>query len=117
MSATWRVYMVSALIACGVAAATTLLTLRLAAARLANEAVVQEGLVELNFDGGPEVSREREVYYKAPFAEPPNLTFPGGLQGVEVADQKAGSFKLRRFDKGGLINGSVQWRAEGRPAP
>jgi hypothetical protein len=65
--------------------------------------------------------KELEVFYKAPFAAPPSLTFPDGLDKTrcEVTDQKAGSFKLRRarMGFGGEPNlAQVKWKAEGQPA-
>jgi hypothetical protein len=61
------------------------------------------------------------VFYEAPFAAPPNMTFPEGLDQTrcQVADQKAGSFKLRREARGfpGEPNiAKVKWKAEGQPA-
>jgi hypothetical protein len=58
-----------------------------------------------------------EVFYKSPFAAPPYLTFPGGLhEGCQVADQKAGGFKLRRVATMGGVYAEVKWKAEGQPA-
>jgi hypothetical protein len=58
-----------------------------------------------------------EVFYKTPYAAPPHLTFPDGLEGnCHVADQKAASFKLRR-DAGGQAGKEfprVKWKAEGQ---
>jgi hypothetical protein len=64
---------------------------------------------------------ELEVFYKVPFAAPPNLTFPDGLDQTrcQVADQKAGSFKLRRSASGFAGEptiAKVKWKAEGLPA-
>ena len=50
-----------------------------------------------------------------PFATPPYLSFPDGLEDCEVVDQKPGSFKLRRYAAGGNTWASVKWKAEGLP--
>ncbi len=128
----WRVYLVSALIACVVAVSTTLVTLRLAAlpapstqgtrggedpSHAGNSTVVLEDVVEVPLAKSRSEPQEMEVFYKTPFAAPPHLTFPENLEGgVQVAEQKAGSFKLRRTATDGLIYVKVKWRAEGRPA-
>ena len=129
----WRVYVLSALIACGVAVATTLLTMRLSNSTAApspgadpgakgnnplqtHTTVVLEGVAEVHLAKSSEEPAELEVFYKAPFAAPPHLTFPEGLQdGCQVADQKAGGFKLRRTERGGLAFSKVKWKAEGQP--
>jgi hypothetical protein len=130
----WRVYVLSALIACGVAVATTLLTMRLSNFTAAPgpgadpgvkgnnplqtpTTVVLEGEAEVHLARSREEPAELEVFYKAPFAAPPHLTFPEGLDnGCQVADQKAGGFKLRRIQRDGLIFAKVKWKAEGQPA-
>jgi hypothetical protein len=129
----WRVYVLSALIACGVAVATTLLTMRLnnptttpspaadTGAKGNNPpqtptTVVLEGVAEVHLAKSREEPAELDVFYKAAFAAPPQLTFPEGLSdGCQVADQKAGGFKLRRTDSSGLIFSKVKWKAEGQP--
>jgi hypothetical protein len=113
--ATLRVCLISAVVAAVVAAVTTFVTLRVispAPLRSAN-AAIQEGTAEIQW------GEELEVYYQTPFASPPHLTFPEGLEDTcHVADQKAGSFKLRR-DIGGNPRKppreSVKWKAEGQP--
>ena len=122
MQGTWRVYLVSALVACVVAAATAFVTVRQIAPvgeRTADptpsapgqtSSLIWEGVEDMT------VGRKIEVFYKTPFAAPPNLTFPEGLPlGLEVTDQQAGSFKLKRAPQGfGPRN--VKWKAEGQPA-
>jgi hypothetical protein len=63
-----------------------------------------------------------EVFFKAPFAAPPHLTFPDGLINVrcELTDQKATSFKLERGASRAGVPGEpaiakVKWKAEGQP--
>jgi hypothetical protein len=132
----WRAYVLCALIACVVAVATTLVTMRLINSTAAPSAgadpgtkgnnppqasttVVLEGLAEVHRAKSREEPAELEVFYKAPFAAPPHLTFPEGLDhdGCQVADQKAGGFKLRRTEyNGGLVIAKVKWKAEGQPA-
>ena len=116
MPATWRVYLVSMLLACVVAAGTAFLTVRLLApsASPPPNTLVLDGVAEMPWGD------ELEVFYKAPFSAPPILTFPQGLEGSQchVAEQKAGSFKLLR-DKGGLVGpnvAKVTWKAEGQSA-
>ena len=49
-------------------------------------------------------------------AWPPHLSFPEGLaNGCQVADQKAGGFKLRRSESSGLVFAKIKWKAEGQP--
>jgi hypothetical protein len=119
MQATWRVYVVSALPACVVAAlvaaGTAFVTVRLLVpdqTRSANT-VTLEGTAEVRF------GEELEVFYKTRFAEPPHLTFPEGLGNCQVVDQKAASFKLRRDPAGdaGKHYPGVKWKAEGQPTP
>jgi hypothetical protein len=130
MQGAWRVYLISALLSCVVGAATAFITVRLlvpapaqsplntvtdspAAQSLANT-VVLEGVVEVP------LGKEPEEMYKAPFAAPPHLTFPDGLNKTcEVTDQKAGSFKLRRATTVPLDEpavAKVKWKAEGQAA-
>jgi hypothetical protein len=129
MQATWRVYLVSVLLACVaafvVASLTAFVTVQLLVpARVADasnetrtstestKTVVLEGTAEVRW--GEEV----EVFYKQPFASPPYLTFPGGLDATcHFADQKARSFKLRRDNAGqaGAQFPKVIWKAEGQP--
>ena len=127
MQPMWRVYLVSALLASAVAAGTSFVTVRLAAPpgapatkgdSRAEAAVVLEGDAEVPLARSAEQPSELEVFYKSPFAAPPHLTFPDGLaNGCEVAEQKAGSFKLRRIQSGaGLVYAKVKWKAEGKPA-
>jgi hypothetical protein len=116
MQATWRVYLVSALVACAVAAATAFVTVRLFAPPPGQSpnTMILEGVAEVSWGGEP------EVFYKTSFAAPPYLTFPEGLDHqCQLADQKAGSFKLRRAASGfaGEPNvAKVKWKAEGQPA-
>jgi hypothetical protein len=131
MREAWRVYLVSSLLSCVVAAGTALVTVRLldraTAQSPANSApgspgvpsspntVIWEDIVEMRIGG------EHEVFYKAPFASPPHLIFPDGLATMqcEVTDQKAGSFKLRRagvVPYGAPDPAKVKWKAEGQPA-
>lgn len=131
MQRTWQVYLVSALLACIVAAGTALVTVRLlvpppatsspntvpgsSPAPSAANTMIWDGVVEVGW------GKEPEVFYKAPFAAPPHLTFPDGLDGTrcEVVDQKAGSFKLRRATTGFAGEPSiakVKWKAEGQAA-
>jgi hypothetical protein len=123
----WRVYLVSGLLACAVAAGTALVTVRLAAPpgahapngdSRAKATVVLEGEAEVPLARSPEQPSELEVFYKSSFAAPPHLTFPDGLaNGCQVAEQKAGSFKLRRIQSGGgLVYAKVKWKAEGQTA-
>jgi hypothetical protein len=117
MQATWRVYLVSALIACVVAVGTTFVTVRLLVPPGAPSGTFQvlEGVAEVPWGA------ELDVFYKSPFAAPPNLTFPEGLDhSCHLDDQKVGSFRLRRNAAGFAGEPSVakvKWKAEGRPAP
>lgn len=131
MKGTWRVYLVSGLLACVVAAGTAFVTVRFLVippeptspntlpvsplTQLTPNAIIWEGVTELRW------GVEREVFYEAPFAAPPKLTFPDGLDGTrcEVVDQKAGSFKLRRAAAGSLGEpavAKVKWKAERQSA-
>lgn len=129
MQGVWRVYLISALLACVCGAGTALVTVRLLvpsppepstlpvspAGQQSSTSTILEGVVEVPW------GKEPEVFYKAPFAAPPNLTFPDGLDNTrcEVTEQKAGSFKLRRAS-GGFAGeptiAKVKWKAEGLPA-
>ncbi len=115
MQATWRVYLTSALLACVVAAATALVVVRLLVppAGQSSNVMTLEGVAEVPW------GVELEVFYKAPFAAPPYLTFPEGLEhNCKVVDQKATSFKLRRSPGGQASSQypNVKWKAEGQPA-
>jgi hypothetical protein len=126
----WRTYVLSSVISCVVAAATALVTVRLASpapgpdprsagggVRQADATVVLEGVPEVPCAKSREEPAEVEVFDKAAFAAPPHLTFPEGLtDGCQVADQKAGGFKLRRIETSGRVSSSVKWRAEGEPS-
>ena len=146
MQPTWRVYLLSALVSCAVAAGTALIVVRLATPRAgqsagaetrqaaaaastvpfspppasqpvsATQTVVQEGLAQVHLAQSGGQPYELEVFYKVPFATPPYLSFPDGLDDCEVADQKPGSFKLRRYVAGGNTWAYVKWKAEGMPA-
>jgi hypothetical protein len=98
MQTPWRVYLVSALVACVVASATAFVTVRLlvSSQQSSPSTMILDGVVEAGW------GEEPEVFYKAPFAAPPNLTFPDGLDNTrcQVTDQKAGSFKLKRGTTG-----------------
>ncbi len=103
------------------------------------QTVIWEGEEYLAFPKEGKSASERLVYYKIPFASPPNLTFPNEVvYGYKITEQKADCFKLERAvleeDKPEplRIDGPVQvgsappqeifaesklkWRAEGRPA-
>jgi hypothetical protein len=128
MQGAWRVYLISALLSCAFGAGTAFVTVRLLVpapgqslsstlpvSPAAQSSPILEDVVEMPW------GREVEVFYKAPFAAPPHLTFPDGLENTrcEVTDQKAGSFKLRRSPVGpfGEPNiAKVKWKAEGQPA-
>jgi len=124
MQATWRIYLVSAVLSCAVAAATALVTIHIAGPAKGTDAggnpavsptVVLEGVAKVPCAG--EKPAELDVFYKTPFASPPYLTFPDGLrESCVVADQKATSFKLRRTATAGTSYVEVKWHAEGQPA-
>jgi hypothetical protein len=124
MQVPWRVYLVSALLACVVAAGTAFITVRVlvAPAQQSPSNGVSAPGAAAPLDGVAEVGwgKEVEVFYPTPFAAPPNLTFPDGLDGTycEVVEQKAGSFKMRRAASGlrGPWIAKVKWKAEGQPA-
>jgi len=116
--ATLRICLISASVAAVVAAVVgvgaafvTVRCLPVLAGQSTNGAI-QEGTTEVRW--GEEV----EVFYKPPFANPPDLKFPEGLENnCHVSDRKAASFKLRR-DVGGSPGPqypAVKWRAEGQP--
>jgi hypothetical protein len=122
MQATWRVYLVSAVLACVVAAGTAFIMVRLLVPQAPStrqapdspNAAILDGVAELPWGA------ELEVFYKAPFSSPPTLTFPEGLDGTacRVGEQKAGSFMLVR-DKAGFVGpniAKVKWKAEGQTA-
>jgi hypothetical protein len=122
MNSTWRVYLVSALIACAVAAGTAFVTVWLVTPRPVSitdaaaipDTAVLEGVAEVPF--GSEV----EVVYKTSFATTPKLTLVDFWEcHCEATDQKAGSFRLKRVSTG--VSGEpdvakVKWKAEGQPA-
>jgi hypothetical protein len=59
---------------------------------------------------------EVTVFYRKPFSSPPKLTFPAGMSGCYIKEQKADCFSLAR-DVTGHAGWStiehVQWKAEG----
>ncbi len=79
----------------------------------------EEGVAEVPVMGESKKG-EMQVFYRAPFASPPKLTFPEGLpDDCFVVEQKADSFKLGRdVSTRGLYQtvARVKWRAEGLPA-
>jgi len=118
-----RVYLVSALVSAVVAAVVgagaAFVTGRYVASfspqsvgPSAGAISVQEGTAEARW--GEIV----DVFYNPPFAVPPNLTFPDGLDNTCHVERKADSFKLRR-DAGGIPGPqypAVRWKAEGPAA-
>jgi hypothetical protein len=113
----WRVYLLAALIAAVVAAAVSFTvvqlggTLRLAPSSL----IVAEGEVEVPFAKSDKEPSEVDVFYKAPFASTPNLTFPDhrlSMYRCQVVDQKATGFKITRMEAFGS-NAKLKWVAEG----
>lgn len=102
------------------AAQTTATTLPAAAAASQPapgvQTLVQEGVARVHLAQRREEPYELDVFYKVPFASPPYLSFPDGLEDCEVADQKPASFKLRRYAAGGDTWATVKWKAEGQPA-
>ena len=79
--------------------------------------LVEEGEVEVPLVGATKKG-EVEVYYRTSFAAQPQLTFPVGLRhGCFVAEQKPGSFKLKREEtvENPSPSVSIRWRAEGVP--
>jgi hypothetical protein len=139
----WRVYLLSALIACVAGAATAFITVQLTKPAVPQNSgtdlragtVTLEGEEYLEFPKG-NVPSEWVVYYKTPFASPPNLTFPNEVAyDYKITDQKAESFKLQRvLDevipelKVGEVRvgrapkqeiyatSKLKWKAEGQPA-
>lgn len=82
-----------------------------------NSSVIEEGSATIPLKGS---TGELEVFYKRPFASPPSLTFPSGLQGCFVVAQKPESFKLGRDVTGHsswVHEITVSWKAEGIPGP
>ncbi len=111
MAGAWRVYLISGLISLVVTVATMLVMSRLVAISPSNTQTL-EGVA--NVPWGVQL----EVFYKNPFASPPYLTFPEGLEeNCKVMDQKSASFKLVRADGGraGDHFPNVKWKAEGQP--
>ena len=79
--------------------------------------LIEEGSATVPLKGS---TGELEVFYKRPFASPPSLTFPSGLQGCYVVAQKSGSFTLGRDVTGHtswVSEITVSWKAEGLPGP
>jgi hypothetical protein len=111
MAGAWRVYLVSGLISLLVTIGTTLVMSRLVAIAPSN---IQTLEGEADVPWGVEL----EVFYKTPFASPPYLTFPEGLESnCKVMDQKPASFRLVRA-QGGMAGNhfpNVKWKAEGQP--
>jgi hypothetical protein len=113
----WKVYLISSLLACVVSAATAVITVFLLGSGPGtfSGVVTQEGVAEVPWGA------DFEVFYRTPFANPPALTFPEGLGDTRchVTDQKAGSFKLQR-EKSGFAGEptivKLKWKAEGQPA-
>jgi hypothetical protein len=65
---------------------------------------LQEGSTSL----GP--GAELEVYYKAPFRSPPNLSILGDTGSIRIMDQKSDRFKVSNQN---TFNSTFKWRAEG----
>ncbi len=105
----WCVYLFSGLIASVVGGVTTFIIVQFTKPGVP-QTVALEGEAEVSNPG------TRVVYYKAPFASPPYLTFPDGLGGYRITEEKAESFKLERFASGAGISETIRWKAEGRPA-
>ena len=114
-------YLLSALVACVVAAGTAFVTTRLLAPAPRTSSpntIIEPSANTMILEGVAEApyGKETLVFYKTPFAAPPNLTFPEGLDfSLEVADQQAQSFKLKRAPQG-FGPAKVKWKAEGQPA-
>ncbi|MFN0021244.1 MAG: hypothetical protein ACKVP0_23595 [Pirellulaceae bacterium] len=79
--------------------------------------VTEEGTVDVAIVGS---KGESQVFYKHPFASPPQLTILEGSADTVVTDQKPESFKVTR-DVTDRISYTtvitVKWKAEGKPAP
>ena len=79
--------------------------------------ITEEGSVDVNLVGNTRKG-EAQVFYKQPFASPPQLTILEGAQCV-ITEQKPDSFKVSRDATGynSYSNTeSVKWKAEGTPA-
>jgi hypothetical protein len=123
----WRVYLLSALLACVVAAVTAFVTVRLLPQPPAPDTPrtqILEGVANVPMGGNHKVFPEQfrlEVFYTTAFASPPHLTFPEGLSDgtnyvCRLVEQKAGSFILEREPFSGPSTAPIKWRAEGVPA-
>lgn len=111
----WRVYLLSAVIACIVGAATAFITVQLTKTTGAKSSADSGSWGVLVLEGEEDLGSdiERVVYYKTPFASPPHLTTTGTEQ-YKITEQKAESFKLQRpmtFTPGTKL----KWKAEGQP--
>jgi hypothetical protein len=107
----WRVYLLSALIACVAGAATAFVTVQFMRSWTVSSSpttLVLEGEEDLASD------HEKVVYYKTPFASPPYLTATG-IENYKIVDQQAGSFKLQR-PSAYYPGVKLKWKAEGQPA-
>jgi hypothetical protein len=74
---------------------------------------VQDGKVIVPLEG------EREVFYAAPFASPPNLTLEGGdvnWNAIKLKEQKPDRFIIQCTANMGFAP-QVHWRAEGVRGP
>jgi hypothetical protein len=56
------------------------------------------------------------VSYKIPFTSPPQLTFPEGLSGWTITDERTDSFYINKIGSDSQIRNKLKWKAEGRPA-
>jgi hypothetical protein len=54
-----------------------------------------------------------EVFYAVPFASPPRLEFPSGLNECVVVEQSATKFKLKNL---WAFERKVRWQATGQPS-
>jgi hypothetical protein len=121
MQSELRVYVISALIAAVVAAATAFTAVRLlgpSASQSQSQPHV-ESPSTMVLEGVAEVPRGEEavVHYKTSFGAPPYLTFPEGLANdLQVAEQKADSFTLRATPGQFVPVRKVKWKAEGQSA-
>src|ERR1700730_2407780 len=106
MQGAGRVYLVSALLSCVFGAGTAFITVHLLApapghplpSALPVSPTAQSSPTTMILEDVVEVPCQIsiQVFFNAPFAAPPHLTFPDGLQKnwCELSDQKAGSFTL-----------------------
>jgi hypothetical protein len=79
--------------------------------RLIGDSTVQEGTA--NVPGANDSREGIEVYYAVPFASPPKLEVPDGLNYCIVTEQSAQKFKLK--SAGNLLPVKVRWKADGQP--